>query len=74
MAQRRAHIAELKAESAFSGVGAVADQTRHAQSVAEATYAEVRSVRDEVLSKIPEVAKHADVSVSSVADVLTGKV
>ena len=40
MAQQRAQIAELKAESAFSGVGVVVDQTRHAQSVAEAAIAE----------------------------------
>ena len=74
VAQRRAQIAEAKAESAFLGVGVVADQTRHAQSIAEAAIAEARSVRDEVLSKIAEVAKRSDVSVSNVADVLTGKV
>ena len=74
MAQRRAQIAEAKAESAFSGVGVVADQTRHAQSVAEPAIAEARFVRDEVSSRIAEVAKRSDVSVSNVADVLTGKV
>ena len=74
MAQRRAQIAEAKAESAFSGVGVVADQTCHAQSVAEAAIAEARSVHDEVLSRIAEVAKRSDVSISNVADVLTGKV
>ena len=42
VAQRRAQIAEAKAESAFSGVGMVADQNRHAQSVAEAAIAEAR--------------------------------
>ena len=31
-------------------------------------------MRDEVLSKIAEAAKHLDFSVSNVADVLTGKV
>ena len=31
-------------------------------------------MRDEVLSRIEEVAKRSDVSVSNVADVLTGKV
>ena len=35
---------------------------------------EARSIRDEVLSRIAEVAKWSDVSVSNVADVLTGKV
>ena len=49
VAQRRAQIAEQKAESAFSGVGMVADRTHRAQSVAEAAIAEARSVRDEVL-------------------------
>ena len=74
VAQRRAQIAEAKAEHAFSGVGVIADQTCHAQSVAEATIAEARSVHDEVSSKIAEVAKRSDVSVSNVTDVLMGKV
>ena len=74
VAQRRAQIAEQKAESAFSGVVVVADQTRHTQSVVEAAIAEAPSVHDEVLSKIAEVTKRSDVSVSNVADVLTGKV
>ena len=74
VAQRRAQIVEQKAESAFSGVGVVADQTRHAQSIAEAAIAETRSVRDEVSSRIAKVAKRSDVSVSNVADVLTGRV
>ena len=52
----------------------VADKTCYAQSVAEAAIAEARSVRDEVLSKIAEVAKRSDVSVSNVTNVLTGKV
>ena len=50
VAQRRAQIAEQKAESAFSGVGMVADQTRYAQSVAEVAIVEAHSVRDEVVS------------------------
>ena len=50
VAQRCAQIAEQKVESAFSGVGMVADQTRYVQSVAEAAIAEARSVRDEVAS------------------------
>ena len=74
MAQGRAQIAKQKAESAFSGVGVVADQTRHAQSIAEAAIAQARSVHDEVSSRIAKVAKRLDVSVSNVADVLTGKV
>ena len=74
VAQRRAQIMEQKAESAFSGVGMVADQTRYAQSVAEAAIAEAHSMRDKVTSQMAEVAKRLDVSVSNVADVLTGKV
>ena len=65
---------EQKAESAFSGVGMVADQTRYAQSVAEAAIAEARSVCDEVASQMAEVAKRSDVSMSNIADALTGKV
>ena len=64
VAQRRAQIAELKAESAFSRVGVVADQTRHAQSVAEVAIAEARLVRDEVSSRTADIAKRAYVSVS----------
>ena len=74
MAQQRARIVEQKAESVFSGVGMVADQTRYAQSVVEAAIAEARSMRDEVASRMAEVAKRSDVSVSNVADALTGKV
>ena len=55
VAQRRAQIVEQKVESAFSGVGMVADQTRYAQSVAEAAIAEARSVHDEVTSRMAEV-------------------
>ena len=52
----------------------VADQTRYAQSVAEAAIAEARSVRDEVASRMAEFAKRSDISMSNVADALTGKV
>ena len=72
--QQRARAAEEKAESVVSGVGVVADQTRYARSVAEAAIAEARSVRDEVTSKIAEVAQRSDVSASNVAEVLTGQV
>ena len=59
VAQQRARAAEEKAESAVSGVGMVADQTRYTQSVAEAAIAEARSVRDEVTSKLAEVAQRS---------------
>ena len=52
----------------------VADQTRHARAVAEAAIAEARSARDEVSSKLNEVAKRANVGASSIAANLTGKV
>ena len=52
MAQRHTQTIEKKVESAFSDVGAVVDQTHHVQSVAEAVYAEARSVRVELLPKI----------------------
>ena len=50
------------------------DQTRYAQFVAEAAIAEAWSVRDEVASRMEEVVKRSDVSVSNVVDTLTGKV
>ena len=74
VAQQRARAVEEKAESAVSGVGVVADQTRYARSVTEAAIAEARSVRNEVTSKIAEVAQRSDVSASNVEEVLTGKV
>ena len=74
VAQQRARAADEKAESAVSGVGVVADQTRYARSIAEAAIAEAQSIRDEVTSRIAEVAQRSDVSASNVAEVLTGKV
>ena len=71
--QQHARTAEQKADSAFSSVGVVANQTRRAQAVAEAEIAQVRSVRDEVSSKLAEVVKRADVSTSSVVENLTGR-
>ena len=74
VAQQRAWAAEEKAESAVSGVGVVADQTRYARSIAEAAIAEAWFVRDEVTSKIAEVGQRSDVRASNVEEVLTGKV
>ena len=73
IAQQPARTAEQWAESAISGVGVVADQTRRAQAIAEAAIAEARTVCEEVESKISEVAKRADVSASGMADNITGK-
>ena len=44
VAQQRVRITEQKVESAVSGVGVVADQSRFAQSIAEAAIAEARLV------------------------------
>ena len=73
VAQCHARTAELKAESAYSGVGVVADQTLRAQAVAEDAIAKARSMCKEVASKITEVVRHADVSASSMAESLEGK-
>ena len=73
VAQRRSMTAELKAETAYSGVGVVADQTHHARAVAKDAIAEAQSVREEVASKMAEVVKHADVSASVMAENLEGK-
>ena len=73
MAQHRAQTAEQRASSALSGVKAVADRTRHAQSVAEAAIAEARSVRNEVLAKIAAFTKCADDSMSNAVGILTGR-
>ena len=73
VAQRRARTAELKADTAYSSVGMVADQSRYARAVAESAIAEARSVHEEVASKMEEVAKHFDASASNVAENVTGK-
>ena len=55
MTQRRAQMAERKAESAFSSVGVAANQTHHMKYVAKIAIAEARSVRGEVESKVAEL-------------------
>ena len=74
VAQQRARTAEQKAESAFSSVGVITDRTQYAQAVAEEAIVEARSVREEVSSRIAEVAKCTDVSTSSIAENLEGRV
>ena len=73
MAQQRARTAEQKAESAYSGVGVIANQTQHARAIAKEAIAEARSVHEEVSSRLAEVAKRTDVSASSIAENLKGK-
>ena len=74
VAQQRARTAELKADTAFSGVGMVAEEIRRVKSVAEDAIAEARSLRTGVESKMGEVASRVNVSASTVADNLTGQV
>ena len=74
MAQQRAQTAEQKVESAFSSIGIVADQTCHAQAVAEVAITEARSVHDEVSSRIATFVKRANDSTSSTIGILTGRV
>ena len=74
VAQQRARIVELKADTAYSGVGMVAEETRRVKNVAEDAIAEARSLRSEIASKMDEVAARVNVSASDVADNLTGQV
>ena len=74
VAQQRARTAEMKADTAYSGVGMVAEETRRVRSVAEEAIAEARSLHAEIESKMGEVATRADVSASNVADALMGQV
>ena len=50
VAQSRARTAKRKADIALSSAGRIADQTIHAQSVADDAIAEARDVREEVES------------------------
>ena len=74
VAQQRARTAEMKADTAYSGVGIVAEEMRRVRNVAEEAIAEARSVRTGVESKMGEVAARASASASNVADSLTGQV
>ena len=71
VAQRRAQMAEQIAESAFSGVGQVADETHRARKVAEAAIAEARSVHGVVESRVVALSAHADESTTHTVEVLT---
>ena len=64
-------MAERVAESPMSGIGQVADATRRAPEVAEAAIAEVRSMHDEVKSKVAELSAHADASTMHAVEVLS---
>ena len=74
VAQRHAQIAEKIAERAISGVGQVADETRHARKVAEAAIAEARSVHGEVQSRVASLSTQAEASTAHAVEVLSGRV
>ena len=74
VAQRRVQMAEQIAESAFSGVGQVADETRCAHEVAEAAIAEARSVHGTVENRVAELSARADESTTHAVEVLTEQV
>ena len=70
VAQRHAQLAGQVAESAMSGVGCVADETRRAREVAEATIAKARSVHREVQSKVALLTAHANASAAHAVKVV----
>ena len=74
MAQRRAQIAEAKAESTFSRARQIADQTIRAQAATDDAIAEARAVRGEVESRIAELTQRAEANTSSVLGEVTGEV
>ena len=73
MAQIRTKTAEQKADAALSSTGQIADQTMRAQSVANDAIAEARAVREEVESRISELAQRGEISTSSALGEVTGK-
>ena len=66
VAQFRAWTAELKADTALSSAGKIADQTIRAQSVANDAIAEAHAVRGEVEFQITELTQRAEINTSSV--------
>ena len=60
VAQRRAQLATQTAESAMSGVGRVAEETRHACSIAEAAIAEMVATSSRMEQKVASVAAQAE--------------
>ena len=72
VAQRHVQLAEQVAESAMSGVGCMADETRRAREVAKAAIAEAKSVHGEVQSKVAVLAARADASAAHAVEVLSG--
>ena len=64
-------MAEQIAESAFSGVGQVVDETRCAHKVVEPAIVEARSVHGAVESRVSELSARADESTAHAVEVLT---
>ena len=58
----------------MSGVGRVADETRCAREVVEATTAEAGSVHGEVQSKVASLTERADASATHTIEILSGRV
>ena len=71
VAQHQAQLAKHVAESAMSGVGQIADETRRVRGVAEAAIAEARSVHAEVESRVASLAAQADASTPHIIGVLS---
>ena len=64
-------MAEQIAESAYSSVGQVAKQTRHAREVAKAAIVEARSVHGTVESRVAALSAHANESTAHAVEVLS---
>ena len=74
VAQHHAQMAEQIAESAFSGVGQVADEIRRVRKVAETAIAEARSVHGAVESRVAALSARADESTVHAMEFLTEQV
>ena len=71
VAQHCAQLAERPAESALSGIGQVAEEIRHACSVAEAAISEARSLHGEIESKVSSLEAQAATSTAHITDALS---
>ena len=67
-------MAEQIAESAFSGMGQVADETRRARKIAESAIVEARSVHGVVESRVAALSARANESTTHAVEVLSEKV
>ena len=71
MVQRHTQMAEQIAESAFSGMGKVVDETRRAREIAKFAILEARSVHGAVESRVPALSARATVSTVHAVEVLS---